>query len=30
MKYAAVGAEIISNIKFIGEHADIVRHHHGG
>ncbi|MGI6658852.1 MAG: HD-GYP domain-containing protein [Dethiobacteraceae bacterium] len=28
MKHAAVGAEIISNIKFIGEHADIVRHHH--
>lgn len=26
--HAAVGAEIISNIKFIGEHADIVRHHH--
>ncbi|EEG77844.1 HD-GYP domain-containing protein [Dethiobacter alkaliphilus] len=26
--HSAVGAEIISNIKFIGEHADIVRHHH--
>ncbi|HZK24038.1 MAG TPA: HD-GYP domain-containing protein [Oscillospiraceae bacterium] len=28
MEHSAVGAEIISNIKFIGEHADIVRHHH--
>jgi HD-GYP domain-containing protein (c-di-GMP phosphodiesterase class II) len=26
--HSVVGAEIISNIKFIGEHADIVRHHH--
>ncbi|MDW7650326.1 MAG: HD-GYP domain-containing protein [Bacillota bacterium] len=26
--HSAVGAEIIQNIKFIGEHADIVRHHH--
>lgn len=26
--HSAVGAEIISNIKFIGEYADIVRHHH--
>ncbi len=26
--HAAVGADIISNIKFIGEYADIVRHHH--
>jgi hypothetical protein len=27
-EHAAVGAEIIENIKHIGEHADIVRHHH--
>ena len=27
-EHAAVGAEIIENIKYIGEHADIVRHHH--
>jgi len=27
-EHSAVGAEIISNIKFIGDHADIVRHHH--
>ncbi|HHX73280.1 MAG TPA: HD-GYP domain-containing protein [Firmicutes bacterium] len=26
--HAAVGAEILSNIRYIGEHADIVRHHH--
>jgi putative nucleotidyltransferase with HDIG domain len=26
--HAAIGAEIISTIKFIGEHANIVRHHH--
>ncbi len=26
--HSAVGADIISNIKFIGEYADIVRHHH--
>jgi HD-GYP domain-containing protein (c-di-GMP phosphodiesterase class II) len=26
--HCAVGSEIISNIKYIGEHADIVRHHH--
>jgi hypothetical protein len=26
--HSAVGADIISNIKYIGEHADIVRHHH--
>jgi putative nucleotidyltransferase with HDIG domain len=26
--HAAVGADIISNIRFIGDYADIVRHHH--
>jgi hypothetical protein len=26
--HSAIGADIISNIKYIGEHADIVRHHH--
>lgn len=26
--HAAVGAEIIQNIKLVGDHADIVRHHH--
>ena len=26
--HSAVGAEIISNIKYIGEYSDIVRHHH--
>lgn len=26
--HSAIGADIISNIKFIGEYAEIVRHHH--
>lgn len=27
-EHSAIGAEIISNIRFIGEYAEIVRHHH--